>query len=982
MTTATRSLRRAGGSRRLVSGRIRELCALQAERQRSALGELRVALVLGDAGLGKTRLATELLPRDGEPAVGLIAHNGPFGDIPRFGPWATALNLHAAGPDVDGVCRACGSGLGGIPALPRRAPTAHDAFSCREALRYHFVEWMPRLLAQASAEQPIVVVLDDAHQGHDAVWEMLLRLSWDSPSSRLLVVATARPAELARHRMAVEVLHDLERSAMVRRIQLSPLGGDSIRELATRILNRDRVPSTLVDWLMTRARGNPRCTVGLLEALVDSGAEADMGTDIQGPTVGRVPETLARWVRTELARLDPLALAVVELLAVAGGPVDPGVLARIIAQPLEDVALALEGLVSSGMVTEQQQDRSLDYQVAHPLTREVLYTDIGGARRRVMHRLVAATLRESGRTEAAASHFVHAARAGDSEAIDALIEMARSAGQQGLCSQGWTVALALQDLLPIGDERWLRLVDALFQWSSWGSVDHAEHYPAEVAAVRRMRRLLTGIGDLQRQAEIRLWLAGLFTYGAGDLDAGESECREALALCQRAGCEPAARTAAIELAKMRGWAGDLPGEELAARRLVNEAERAGDQRGIAEALRTLGHALGWQGRFDAAEDVLLRSVQLAATAAHFSWMAGSLALLASLDACRGNLASARQRWTQAAASSPHYDAAIGGRGALIELFAGDLAMVAAHARQAEGHDPAAPSCLPVRIAAQAAMAAAERGRLTEARRHLDAMRRADSRPVGVLEPLYWWAEGIVARAEGRLSVAAAALCRAVEGYSAMNLRSLRGFVVADLAETAVAAGDYGAAARAATPAHDNAGCTGAPIHQTLHRFATAWVLVGRGRLHQAAQAALRAADEFGSSGYALLAARARVVYARAVHRSDCRAAEDALQEAVVAFDGCGAVLRREQARTLLVALGSAQPGSTEVPRGPDSLTRRERQVAELAAGGYTALQIATRLHIGVRTVETHLAHSYPKLGVTSKQQLVHRAAEFGFTPRP
>jgi len=54
----------------------------------------------------------------------------------------------------------------------------------------------------------------------------------------------------------------------------------------------------------------------------------------------------------------------------------------------------------------------------------------------------------------------------------------------------------------------------------------------------------------------------------------------------------------------------------------------------------------------------------------------------------------------------------------------------------------------------------------------------------------------------------------------------------------------------------------------------------------------------------------------------------------------------------------------------------------LATHGYTAPQIATRLHIGVRTVKSHLARSYPKLGVTSKQQLVHRAAELGFTPIP
>jgi DNA-binding CsgD family transcriptional regulator len=538
----------------------------------------------------------------------------------------------------------------------------------------------------------------------------------------------------------------------------------------------------------------------------------------------------------------------------------------------------------------------------------------------------------------------------------------------------------VRDLLPVGDERWLGVFDAFFQRSSWGVVDRTEHYVTETTAVRRMRQSLAGVGDLQRQADVRLWLAGLFAYAAGDLDAGQQECQQVLTLCQRAGCETAARMAAIELAKIRGLAGDLRGEECAARQLCHEAKRAGDQRGVAEALRAWGHALGLQGRFDASEDVLMRSVELATAAARLSWMSQSLALLASLDACRGHLDSARSRWAQAAASSPHYDPMIGRCGALIELLAGDLAMVAAHARQAEGHHPAARSHLPVRLAARAAMAAAERGHLVEARRNLHAMTRTGGRPLGILEPWYWWAEGVVARAEGRLATAVAAFQRAVDGYSTMNAWALRAFVLADLAETAVIVGDPDTATRAAASAEDNARRTGAPIHQALHQLATAWALLGRSRHGLAAQAALGAMDRFDSSGYALLAARARVAYANGIRRSDRGTAEEALRAAAAAFDACGAVVRRDQARTLLSQLESQGRCAAQTVHGPHSLTTRERQVAELAAGGYTAPQIATQLHIGVRTVETHLARSYAKLGVTSKQQLVVHGVELGLAP--
>ncbi|MGH3870593.1 MAG: AAA family ATPase [Pseudonocardiaceae bacterium] len=580
MASSTSRLCSIGGTHRLVPGRLRELSALQVEQRRSEQGQLRVALILGDAGLGKTRLATAQLPPDGAPAVGLIARSSPLGGLPLLGPWADALSLHPGEVNTERICHVCGSGLGGLPALTRRAEIAHDAPSCAQALRYHFVEWIPGLLAKASATRPMVVVLDDVHQGHDAVWEMLLRLAWDFPTSRLLVLATARPAELANHRLAIEVLQALEQEAMICRIQLAPFSREDVRELATGILGRDRVSAHLMDGLMARAQGNPRCAVGLLEAVV--------GADLPE----RIPERLARRVRAELARLDPPTLALLEVLAVGGGPVDLGDLTRITDRPIADVAHTLDRLIRSGMVRTQHHDRVPGYQIAHPLILEVLYTDIGDAMRRVLHRRVAGTLLESGRTEAAASHFVRAAQAGDREAIDALIEIARRAEQRGMCSQVWQTVSTLQDLLPIGDERWRCVFDALFQRSSWGIIDRTEHHAVEPATVWRLRQLLAGVGDLQRQADVRLWLAGWFAFGAGDLDAAQRECRQARELYEQAGCRSAARMAAIESARIRGWAGDLPGAELAAHQLLGTAQRQGKKRGIAQACAALGHALG------------------------------------------------------------------------------------------------------------------------------------------------------------------------------------------------------------------------------------------------------------------------------------------------------------------------------------------------------------------------------------------------------
>lgn len=957
---------------------------MRTEWQRSTLGELRVALVLGDPGLGKTRLAAELVPHDSQLAVGLITHSCVMRTGPPIGPWVDALGLPTGPPEdapegaaaADRVCRVCGSGLPDLPALPRHADSAHDAASCAHALRYHLVEWMPGLLAKASTARPVVMLLDDAHCGDDAVWQMLLRLAQECPGSRLFVLATARPAELAGHRTALEVLHALEREGRVSRMALAPLSRQDLRELAANRLGRNRVPAALVDWLTTRSQGNPRFAVDLLDAVLEFDA------DLHAPVLGRVPERLARWIRTELARVDPSARVLLELLAVGGDALDPDDLAQVTRSSVEDVAVALEQLTRAGTVVEHELKGSLGYAFAHALTQEVLYADIGAARRRVLHRRVAARLLERGRITAAALHYMRAAQAGDSEAIVALIELACSAYQHRLDALAWQTVSALQDLLPAGDERWGAVLDALFRAANWGIVDRTEHYVAETAAVQRMRQLLPRVRDLHQQAEYRLWLADLFAYGAGNVDAGLRECRQAFALCQQAGCRQAARSAAIELAKIRGWAGDLRGAEIAAQQLLSEAERAGDQRGVAEALTTLGHTLSWQGQFDAAENVLLRSIEMATAAANCSWLSQSLTLLACSCACRGDLVCARARYAQAAASTSTDDPMIGRCGAFIELLAGDLIMAQAHARQVECLEPVAESRVPVRLASRSAMAAAERADLAEAHRHLHRLRRVDRATLGILEPLYWWAEGVVARAEGRSGTAATAFQRAADRYAAMGAHALRVFVLADLAEAMAVVGDADAAASAAQAAADNAHCTGAPIHQTLHLLATAWALIAQGRREAAAGAALRAAEGFSVRGYVLLAARARVTYARAIRRSDWVAAEKALREAAVAFDECGAIMRRQEVDLQLRQRRGTRRSGSRCESGPGRLTRRERQVVELAASGHTAAQIATQLHIGVRTVETHLARSYPKLGITCKQQLVHHAAELGFVPRP
>jgi DNA-binding CsgD family transcriptional regulator len=112
-------------------------------------------------------------------------------------------------------------------------------------------------------------------------------------------------------------------------------------------------------------------------------------------------------------------------------------------------------------------------------------------------------------------------------------------------------------------------------------------------------------------------------------------------------------------------------------------------------------------------------------------------------------------------------------------------------------------------------------------------------------------------------------------------------------------------------------------------------------------------------------------------RLDRVRAVDALEQAVGIFDELQAVVRRDEALSVLATLGARGRRKRADLVGPGSLSAREKEVASLAAEGLSAREIADRLFIGERTVETHLAHIYAKLGVASKVDLIRRAAELG-----
>jgi DNA-binding CsgD family transcriptional regulator len=112
-------------------------------------------------------------------------------------------------------------------------------------------------------------------------------------------------------------------------------------------------------------------------------------------------------------------------------------------------------------------------------------------------------------------------------------------------------------------------------------------------------------------------------------------------------------------------------------------------------------------------------------------------------------------------------------------------------------------------------------------------------------------------------------------------------------------------------------------------------------------------------------------------RIDRNRALSALEQATALFDEFEATVRLQWCAEISSAIGARGRRKGSDLLGPGALSAREREVAKLAAAGCSAREIAQRLFIGERTVETHLANAYAKLGVSSKLELVRRAGELG-----
>ncbi|MFD8499667.1 ATP-binding protein [Amycolatopsis sp. NPDC059657] len=327
-----------------------------------------VVLIEGEAGMGKTRLLTELAGRPELDGVRVLTGTcQPLRDPFPYGPILEALRSlkDPLGPlsPVAGVLRPL------LPELAEILPPQPEPLTDPAAERHLRFRAIRELLGACG---PALLLLDDLHWADEDTRDLLRFIVSMMPPELAVVVAYRGP------------FGSSFRSAEHARVTLGPLDVSAVRRLATGILDLPRVSDEFAAKLHESTAGIPFVAEETLRALKESAGSQPLGETLTDRLLEslEVP-VLLREAMTE--RLDTLSAPAVKLAraaAVLGVPIEAKVIGRLAGLTGDDLRSALLVAMDGGVLGEVDEDR---YGFRHPLARKAVYDTISGPERTMLH---------------------------------------------------------------------------------------------------------------------------------------------------------------------------------------------------------------------------------------------------------------------------------------------------------------------------------------------------------------------------------------------------------------------------------------------------------------------------------------------------------------------------------------------------------------------------------------------------------------------
>ncbi len=888
-------------------GRRHELAFLveQLERAREHLGS--TILVAGEAGIGKSRLIDEFcLAATARGVTPLTAACYEIGDAP----YAPLLEL--------------AEGLGARAAVAAlHAQSFDDEPTGRERTR-RFAAFAAALAACVH-DTTVVAVIENLHWADSATLELLRYVSTGLKQQRFVLIGTLRTDDDgAREATVAQHLADLQRSADAT-VRLHALGPPEMRRLLNSALRDDgrRVSAPVIDAIAELSEGRPFHAEELLRGMLDRGPAARAA----------IPPSLAAAVHDRLKSLPESDREVLAYAAVIGRHFAAAFLAELAGLPLAAVLLTLRRARNLQLIAESADGDAFLFR--HQLTREVVYAEILIAEARGLHLRIAEKLEAYPQPDVTAIAY-HAWRSGDAA-----------------LAQRWNEAAG----------------------------DAARALDAHTDAIRHYHRAQAAAGEPAACARLAAKLARAL-YAVGDLDGAAGWFAQTVGAATIAGNLPLAHRAALDRALALSELG-RPADGIAAAKAVTVA-LAGEDSALRYAAETLTASL--LNAHCRSEEALLHLdiASRLACAPEPGWAVRHQGIRAHTLSRLGRLAQSQAEFAIAVAGAR----ALGEREGVVRalnnwadvlLRIGDLPAAAAHYADALAvARELRSSRLIAWLIANNAYTSLFRGEFSAALSSLDELADIEHD----IESVWINAQAIAFRlgtlrgddALLRRVDIDAAFARALALGAANTIGLTAGAKLAGLIRTGVDPASFVAAAidkldgaadvfwfadgvARAAPAF-------VPAARTLLAGAAADAQAHAAGAHLLLFDARVALRERRKADAERLAAAAGVTFARlgwAVETAYAYEVGGRLREAVAAFRDLGATAEVQR----LVNIDE----HPRRRRGATTLTAREREIAALIRSGKSNREVAQRLVISERTVETHVAAVYHKFGVTSRGEL-------------
>jgi DNA-binding SARP family transcriptional activator/predicted ATPase len=362
-------------------GRSMEWEQLQDCWRRATEGGTYFAAIMGEPGIGKSRLAEKLFDwcaRDARHttirarcyfAQGRLAY-GPITELLRAGPMRAA-RMHLPVPQLTELARVLPEILLENPGIAPPQPLTESW------QRLHLYEAMNTVFRKVS--KPLLLVIDDLQWCDRDSFEWLHSLFRSDAGKGVLAVGTARVEETGRDHALAGLLRELRQTGQVSELALLPLNVDETELLAGQMAADKCDPEFLSDLYKT-TRGNPLFVVESMRASIEG--------DGAQPTI---PPRVQAVIAARFAQLSPPAYELAGLAAVIGRPFSFDLLAKATDWDEESLSRALEELWQRRII-DGQRGALFDY--THDLLREVANAELSPIRRRSLHKRIARALEE------------------------------------------------------------------------------------------------------------------------------------------------------------------------------------------------------------------------------------------------------------------------------------------------------------------------------------------------------------------------------------------------------------------------------------------------------------------------------------------------------------------------------------------------------------------------------------------------------------